>query len=122
RSYHLVAVERTAYLEATLRRATNGAPLTGLAEALMADDAEITREEAEGYIGELIASQLLVPNLAPAVTGAEPIDGLIDQLARQPFTQGIADQLAETRAALQQMDVDGPGVDPACYHAIAQRL
>jgi thiopeptide-type bacteriocin biosynthesis protein len=80
RTYHLVAVEETDYLNATLARAQQGATWGELAAALTADDPDITLAEAEEYIGELIASQLLVSTLAPAVTGPEPIHGLIDQL------------------------------------------
>lgn len=122
RSYHLVAVEPTPYLEATLQRAAQGAPRSALATALVDDDPEITAEEAAAYLDELIAGQLLVPNLAPAVTGAEPIHSLIDQLGRHPVTYAIAQQLAETRTALAAMDQMGLGVAPSHYQAIAQAL
>ena len=122
RAYHLVAVEPTPYLEATLQRAVQGAPRTALATALVSDDPEITPEEASAYVDELIASQLLVPNLAPAVTGTEPIHGLIDQLGRHPVTYAIAQQLAGVRTALAEIDQTGLGVAAAHYQALAQEL
>ena len=122
RAYHLVAVEENEYLLATLARAEKGAMPGELAAALVAADPEITLAEAESYISELIASQLLVPDLAPAVTGREPVHGLIDLLNRAPATQMLAQPLMNVRTELAQLDVNGLGNAADCYHAIAQHL
>src|SRR6185312_14818217 len=75
RSYRLMAVDPTPYLEATLARARAGATL----EAALVDE-EITRADADAYVEELVASQILVADLEPQVTGAEPLSGLRAQL------------------------------------------
>jgi hypothetical protein len=58
RSYHLVALDETEYLNATLERAAGGARLGDLAAALV--DADVSLAEARAYVDELVASQVLV--------------------------------------------------------------
>ncbi|HZT42757.1 MAG TPA: lantibiotic dehydratase [Chthonomonadaceae bacterium] len=120
RTYHLVAVEATDYLEATLARARQGATLAALAAPLVEDD--ITWEEAEAYVEELIDSQILVPEIAPPVTGPEPIHPLIAQWEAYPETQPAAAILNQVRAELAGMDAAGLGLPPARYRAIAEML
>ena len=122
RSHHLVAVERTDYLDATLERAAAGAHLAELAERLVADDpeGEITLEDAESYVNELVDSQILVSDLSPPVTGPEAMHDLVDQLRRLPGEAG--DRLARARDALAALDAAGPGAPPERYREIAADL
>lgn len=122
RSYHLVAVEPTEYLLATLERAANGAHLRALAEALVADDSEIALEEAEAYIAELVESQILLPELDPAVTGPEPIHSLVHDLGRVPASSRVVERLATTRDALAAVDAKGIGVPTDQYRSLAAEL
>ena len=86
RLYFLSALEPTPYLEATLARAAGGARLADLAAALVADDpdGEVTLEDAEQYVDELVSSQVLVSDLTPDVTGPEAVHGLEERLAALP--------------------------------------
>jgi len=120
RSYHLVAVDATDYLDATLARAAEGARPAELAAAL-AEDPEIALEEAKAYVDELIDNQVLVPDLEPAVTGPEPIHGLVDALAAAGAeATGL---MASTRDAIDAIDRRGVGGNPAsAYRAIAASL
>jgi len=120
RSYHLVAVEETDYLRATLDRAAHGAVAAELAAALV--DGDISADEAEEFVAELIASQLLVPDLEPSVTGSEPIHALIDGLAPHPQATPVRQGLAEVRDALAELDATGLGAEPQKYHAVAAKL
>lgn len=122
RSYHLVAVESTSYLESTLERASCGASPADLAAALVAGDPDVSLAEAAEYVNELIESQLLVSDLAPAVTGAEPIHGLIEQLGLHATTTPIAGRLGQVREALAMIDRSGPGAPPEAYRAVAALL
>lgn len=119
RRYHLVAVEPTPYLEATLVRAVDGSRLGDLAAALVDD--EITRPEADAYIEELVDAQVLLPDLGVFVTGPEPIDGFLAQLE----AAGVVDVhtlLSEARAAIATIDAHGLGNRAADYEAIAASL
>jgi thiopeptide-type bacteriocin biosynthesis protein len=120
RSYHLVAVESNDYLDATLDRARQGASAASLAAALVEADPEISREEADGFIGELIDNQLLVSDLSPAVTGPEPVHDLVDQCRRQPAAGHVADRLEQGLTALADIDGAGLGVEPERYRAVAR--
>ncbi len=124
RSHHLVAVESTEYLEDTLGRARDGARVEPLAQALVDSDpeGEIRREEADEFIQELIDSQILVSDLAPAVTGPEPIHGLIEQLAEHPAGAEAASRLESVRGALASLDATPVGSDPEHYRAVATSL
>ncbi len=120
RSYVLVAVEPTAYLDATLARAAGGARLDGLIAALV--DGEITRDDAAAYVDELVESQILVPDLAPWVTGPEPSATLAANLARHPEGASLAAILAAADEALAALDAGGLGAPPERYRAVARGL
>ncbi|MCW5805635.1 MAG: lantibiotic dehydratase [Deltaproteobacteria bacterium] len=121
RSYHLVAVERTPYLDATLARARGGARLADLAAGLVADDPTVTLDEAAAYLDELVDEHLLAPALGVVVTGPEPLDALLAQLAAAGLDEphGV---LAGARARLGALDGTGAGNDPARYEDIASVL
>lgn len=121
RSYHLVSIEPTPYLDATLARAAAGARLGELAAALVADDPDVTLEEARGYLGELVDAQILVPRLDVAVTGPEPLDAFLAQLAEAGLDEPRR-ILSEVRTMLAALDGGGLGNDPARYQAIADAL
>ena len=119
RRYHLVAVEPTPYLEATLAQATNGVVLADLAAALVDD--EITLLESQAYIDELVDAQVLLPDLGVFVTGPEPVDGFLAQLAAAGL-ESIRVVLDEARAAIAAIDANGLGNRPEVYTAVATSL
>ena len=125
RSHHLVKIDPDEYLDATLARAAAGATARSLAQALVADDPEIAEDEASDFIDELIDCQLLVSRLTPAVTGREPIHGIIGELEsvpEAPMGERSAGVLAAVRDALTQLDHSGLGAPTDHYRAIAQLL
>jgi lantibiotic biosynthesis protein len=124
RAHSLVDVEVNGYVEQTLRHAAGGAFIEDLAEALVAEakDEEIGLEESREFIGELIESQILVSGLAPHVTGEEPIHDLITQLREHPATTPLAERLETVHTRLRAFDVEGLGVPPQDYQAVARDL
>jgi thiopeptide-type bacteriocin biosynthesis protein len=122
RTYHLVAVDSSPYIEATLARARDGAALDELARALVADDPEIPIEEALAFIDELVDSQLLVSALEPPVTGVEPIQALVSILTEVAPSAAVTALLADTAGRLADIDRGGLGHDRAVYQHIAARL
>lgn len=121
RLYRLVATEQTPYLDATLERAKSGATPHMLAQALVQDDPDIAPEEAARYVGQLIESQLLMDDLAPPITGPEPIEYMIEQL-RQAEVASLADSLASISSCLQDVDKAGIGVDLGSYQNIVNTI
>ncbi len=121
RSHHLVAVEVSDYLAATLQRAQGGATLAQLAQALVDDDPEVTLEEAREFVGELVDSQLLVSRLGVNVSGDEPIATLI-ALLDDLGAVSVSAQLSAARAALAELDRAGLGNPAERYRVIAHEL
>ncbi len=122
RSYHLVELNKTPYLEATLRRAREGIRARELAVALVHDDNEISMEEANEYVSELIGAQVLVSYLKPLLTGAEPVEEMTGRLASLYETGEIATLLGAVQESIAKIDTSGLGVAPSAYKEIANKL
>jgi thiopeptide-type bacteriocin biosynthesis protein len=116
RSYHLVAVDDSEELEATLERASAGATPDELAAPLVGD--EISLDEATDFIDELIDAQVLVSDLQPPVTGPEPVPALADVMAGREETAEAATALGAALDSLEQLDLQGLGARPADYRRI----
>ncbi len=121
-SYHLVSVDRTDYLQATLARAGRGARPGELASALVLGDPEITREEADAYVESLIESQILTPDLSPPITGDEPVLGILGTLRACADGEEVAGVLQTAHEAIRALDADGLGLAPSRYRTIADAL
>ena len=102
RIHHIVAVDHSAYIQKVLVKAQQGALLHNLA-ALLVDD-EITREEANGFIDELVENQLLISELEPSVSGPEFLDQLLTVLKRLKGTEQLISVLENTAQTLQNID------------------
>jgi thiopeptide-type bacteriocin biosynthesis protein len=117
RSYHLVAVDATEYVDAVLTAASDGATLAHL-QGVVAERAEVDVEEARAFVDEMVAAQLLVPDLEAPVTGPEPIHAVLRRLEGH----AAAGPLEEAHAALGAIDQEPLGVAAARYRAIADGL
>ncbi|QDU40118.1 hypothetical protein Mal4_44730 [Maioricimonas rarisocia] len=120
RSHRLVVVDETDYLVATLDHAADGARIADLAAPLVDDD--ISLDEAEAYVHQLIDSQLLVSELQPPITTYDPLGHLIDRLRPYPVAQDIVSRLEQVRNDLRQLDSSTEPNPPATYTAIADQL
>ncbi|MCA9113328.1 MAG: lantibiotic dehydratase, partial [Planctomycetaceae bacterium] len=116
RNHRLVVVDETDYLLATIERAGAGASLEALAAALVDD--EITLEDAEAYLAELIDSQILVSELEPPVTGPEQISHLIEQLTPHRPVNEITQRLCELREGMSQLDHNRTANTPDAYRRL----
>lgn len=121
-AHRLVAMKRTEYFDLVLERAERGASPADLAQALLDWQPELTMDEARDYVDGLIASQILTSDLEPAITGPEPVLGLVDLLRTSKAGEAAADTLAQAERALRELDAAGPGQTPARYHAIVEGL
>ncbi len=119
-SYHLVAVDETEALRATLDRARNGAHAADLAAMLVGGEVSLT--EANEFIAVLIARQILTRSVAPPVTGAEPAQELVAELRGHAETARYADALERANAELENMDREGLGLAPSRYVELAKAL
>jgi thiopeptide-type bacteriocin biosynthesis protein len=130
RTYHLVAIDVFDALKETIERAADGARLQDLAEALVAGDpdGDITMEDAEGFLQELVDSQVLVADLDLPVTGEESTPGLLrqlDGLGGSGVAAEARERLARAERDLAGLDgqgIGGAGNDSEAYRAIARDL
>ena len=120
RTHHIVAVDHSEYLQRVLDKASRGALLKDLAELLV--DEEITLEEAQEFIDELIGSQLLVNELEPAITGPEFLDQILAVLENIPGIDEIKKVILHTKKLLQEVDDSKIGTTVSYYHRIAEDL
>lgn len=119
RSYELLDIEPTPYLEATLERARRGETRAVLASALVGG--EVEEADALAYIDELIDAQILLPMLGITVTGTEPIVDLLAQ-TRALELADVATTIEATGAALADLDAQGLGNAQQRYQDIAATL
>lgn len=121
RCYRLVATEPTSYLTATLEKASTGATAAQLAAALVEGDPEISIQEAEDYVRQLIESQLLVSDLAPPITGPEPIEAMVAQL-ENARDKSVSATLKSVAQRLRTLDEYGLGNQVADYDQVVAAL
>lgn len=120
RTHHIVAVDNSDYLQKILDATTKGAYLKDLAQLLVDD--EISIEEAQEFIEELINSQLLVNELEPAITGPEFLDQILAVLEKIKGIDDIIQTIIETKRLLEEIDNSQIGSTVSYYHRIAKNL
>lgn len=120
RTHHIVAVDRSDYLENVLEKAASGASLKELADLLVDD--EITYEDARDFIEELVDSQVLVNQLEPAITGPEFLDQILAVLEPLKDIDDIKKNILGTKKALEEIDSSRIGTTVSNYHKIAEHI
>lgn len=110
RSHQISSVNSSEYVRAILKLAETGTTIQQMVEQLCVED--ITEEDATDFVTELIASQLLVHELEPAITGNEFIYQVLDTLKRINTDENeginlIIEVLQKVDDLLKQLDVAG---------------
>lgn len=127
RTHHLVKIFSDQILEAVLNQAATGATVVELVEAvklssITSTNDSITETEAQAYVLELIANEILVPELSPLVTGEPPLDEIIAKLKSYSCAQRTADTLIWVRDEIAALDGKGLGASPGEYLTITSKL
>jgi thiopeptide-type bacteriocin biosynthesis protein len=118
----LVGIVANDAIETVLAGASSGTTIESAAAALARARPGLSPAEAEAFVESLIQNGVLVSELLPAVTGASPLDDLITSLERLT-TPGVSlEVLRAVRAALEELDVAGIGLDPERYGRVADVL
>ncbi|QTD36728.1 lantibiotic dehydratase family protein [Polaribacter batillariae] len=103
RSYSLEGLVYSEYLETILKEAKNGKTVLELSNLLVDD--EITKEEAIGFIEDLIDNQILVSELEITVTGEDYFKSLITRIQQIPEASTIQKQLSNLQQQLHHLDL-----------------
>ncbi|WP_062056890.1 lantibiotic dehydratase family protein [Aquimarina longa] len=102
REHSIEAVGYSTYLETIIESAKLGKNISELAIVLVDD--EITYEEAEGFIEELIENQILVSEIEPSVTGKGFLEQIEICLKRLNGTEAILKEISHYQKILDQVD------------------
>jgi thiopeptide-type bacteriocin biosynthesis protein len=125
RVHQISSIANSVYVGRVLTHAEKGASLASLAE-LLTDD-EISREEAEAFIGELISNQVLVSELEPALTGDEFIYRIIGTLTKinaeqqDAYIISVIQLLESCQQQIAAIDTQ-TGNSPDAYRQIYEQL
>ncbi|WP_295939079.1 lantibiotic dehydratase family protein [uncultured Alistipes sp.] len=115
RRHDIVSLEIDEALEQLLATAAEGATIDTLARALMDD--QITKEEAEAYVNEVIDSQILKSELDPCVVGQDVLETLIEKLSGLEATP-ILKTLQQLQELLGRIDSRPAGTTQPIYDQI----
>jgi len=120
RSYHIVELEKSNYLDRVLEFSKKGKHYCKIVKLLISD--EITKEEAEEFIDELISNQVLVSELEPNVTGKEFSEKMIEQLSRIKGYSNYRIELKNVSTKLLKIDRNEIGSVLKDYDLITEKL
>lgn len=81
RRFHLTSFDANAALCSVLDRAEGGATIDGLADFLVTEFPDLDRDDARGFVGQLVDEQLLISELEPNVTGPDAFDSIVERLS-----------------------------------------
>lgn len=107
RMHQISAVTDSECLQKILQLSKNGASYIELIHAIIDD--EITTEDAQPFIDELIASQILVHNLEPSITGDNFTKQIINVLEKieDKNTIKLTNDLKEIETLIESLDQNG---------------
>lgn len=126
RMHHLSSADQTDYLEVVLEAAQTGVTVGQLVNLLVSDD--IDADDAQVYIEQILAAQLLVSELEPALTGADFLVQLLDRLhaiQEQHPADALATligQLTDLKASLKRIEEAPDNHSITKFTAIEQQL
>jgi thiopeptide-type bacteriocin biosynthesis protein len=120
RSYHLVEVDHSDYLEKIVLAAKEGHTVSEL-DGTISDD-EVTDEEAREFIHELIYNQVLVDELQPTVTGEEFFSVVLHKLKNMQHTAKYVEQLEKVSEEFERLKNTDSASKNLFYQNIVQHL
>ena len=134
RSYHLVQVDHSAYLEKIFLAAKKGSTVTKLAATIsdndnlpdlptgQAGDSQVSAEEAMDFIYELINNQVLVNELEPSVTGEEYFSVVLRKLKTLQHTEKYVEHLERVYEKFTLLKNTDGEIKNTLYPEIVQEL
>lgn len=103
REHAIEAIHVSEYLAAIINAAKNGLKLDDLVEILQKDP-DVSKEEADGFIEQLIENQVLVSELEPALTGTDVLEVIVETLKRIALTPEISRLIEDYVYELSKID------------------
>ncbi|MEZ4903395.1 MAG: lantibiotic dehydratase [Spirosomataceae bacterium] len=126
RMHHLSSADASEYLDAVLAQAKKRATIRQLISAVITDD--ITEDEAQEFVEQVIASQLLVSELEPALTGDDflvQVIGTLQIINAQHSSEEISfvlQTLNDVKTALAQIETTSNDATTTKFTKVEQLL
>ena len=111
-AFKLSSVAKTSYIERIINYVGEGKTITDL--QLLLSSEGVKSDESFVYIQDLIESQILISELALAVTGKNPLDLLIDKLLKIKSSHPINSLLVDLQNKLRQPNVNVNAYESIC--------
>ena len=119
RHHSIVGVDDNEYLLQILSLAKEGALLTDLAKSLVDD--EISIDDANEFIEELVSSQLLISELEPSVSGPEFLEQIYAVLGNLDGVEDTLNKLRKASDTINKID-NSIGNNPQDYLDLTESL
>src|SRR5258705_1685414 len=120
RSYHIVEVDHSIYIEKIFLAVKEGSTVAELANAISDDGVSV--EEATAFIHELINNQILINELEPSVTGEEYFTVVLRKLKTLRHTERYVEQLEKVFEKFKQLKNSDGEAKKFIYTEIVQEL
>jgi len=118
----LVRVQPSDILDRVLTSAPHAPSFEALIDVIMSQALDIERADAVEYLNQIIDSQLLVPTVAPTLTGPDPVQHLIRMSDGHPALVPFHRDLQQAARSLQEIDRQGIESLHAAYRAATPHL
>jgi len=120
RKHQITGSHYNIYIQKILNRAKYGATISELINALISD--EVSYEQANTYINQLVDNQVLTSSFAPILTGDELFNSLIKKINNLSFNEKLKEILVDISILIAELDnmPIGSGVD--YYSKISNRI
>jgi thiopeptide-type bacteriocin biosynthesis protein len=120
--FRLVDLEASPCLSAALARAATGARFDELVKALLAMEPDAGEEEASSFVDELVDGNVLVPDLALALTGPDALEALVGQLGGLAAARPVYGKLLAVMQGLRTLNTMPLGGAAAAYYHVSTSL
>ena len=118
----LARVQPSDILDGVLAAAREAPSFDALIDMILAQAPDAERADAVEYLNQLIDSQLLVPTLAPTLTGSDPVQHLIRMSGERPALTQFHGDLQRTAQSLEEIDGQGAESLRIAYKTAAPHL
>jgi lantibiotic biosynthesis protein len=118
----LVRVQPSDILDRVLTQAPQAPSFDALIDVILGQAPDVERADAVEYLNQLIDGQLLVPTLAPTLTGSDPVQHLIRVSSEYPALVQFHRDLQQAARSLEEIDRQDVESLAAAYRTAAPHL
>ncbi|WP_320019174.1 lantibiotic dehydratase family protein [Labilibaculum manganireducens] len=120
RKHQITGSQYNIYIQNVLNKAKYGATINELINELTSDD--ISFEQANTYINQLIDNQVLTSSIAPILTGEELFNSLIEKIKNISFNEKLKDILIDISNLIVEIDKMPIGTGVDYYSIISNKM